>query len=80
MLFGWAIVLLASLGVFTRWCIGERRGWLIGGVGALLKELDAGRISLRGGKTRHVGPWHGRRRWRAVIVAHGVLAASAMPT
>jgi YYY domain-containing protein len=34
-LFGWAIVLLASLGVFTRWCIGDRRGWLITGAGVV---------------------------------------------
>jgi len=34
-LFGWAVVLLASLGTFTRWCIGDRRGWLIGGAGVL---------------------------------------------
>jgi len=33
-LFGWAIVLLAALGLFTRWCIGERRGWIITWVGA----------------------------------------------
>jgi YYY domain-containing protein len=33
-LFGWAIVLLAALAVFTRWCIGDRRGWLITGMGA----------------------------------------------
>src|SRR5207302_8261360 len=35
-LFGWAIVLLASLGLFVRWCIGDRRGWVLVGVGALL--------------------------------------------
>src|SRR5207302_6549363 len=35
-LFGWAIVLLASLGVFTRWCIGDRRGWLISGAGVVV--------------------------------------------
>lgn len=34
-LFGWAIVLLAGLGVFTRWCIGDRRGWAIAGGGAV---------------------------------------------
>jgi YYY domain-containing protein len=33
-LFGWAIVLLAALGLFTRWCVGDRRGWLIAGGGA----------------------------------------------
>ncbi len=35
-LFGWAIVLLASLGLFTRWCVGDRRGWMIAGGGALV--------------------------------------------
>ena len=34
-LFGWAIVLLASLGIFTRWCTGDRRGWLIAGAGVV---------------------------------------------
>ena len=33
-LFGWAIVLLAALGLFTRWCVGDRRGWIITWVGA----------------------------------------------
>jgi YYY domain-containing protein len=33
-LFGWAIVLLAALGLFTRWCVGDRRGWAITWVGA----------------------------------------------
>jgi YYY domain-containing protein len=33
-LFGWAIVLLAALGLFMRWCVGDRRGWVITGVGA----------------------------------------------
>jgi YYY domain-containing protein len=35
-LFGWAIVLLASLGLFSRWCIGDRRGRIVTGVGAAL--------------------------------------------
>src|SRR5579859_2567115 len=35
-LFGWAIVLLGSLGLFMRWCIGDRRGWLITGGGAVV--------------------------------------------
>src|SRR5229473_494133 len=35
-LFGWAIVLLASLGTFTRWCIGDRRGWQITAGGAVV--------------------------------------------
>src|SRR6266542_984411 len=34
-LFGWAIVLLAALGLFARWCVGDRRGWRIAGLGAL---------------------------------------------
>ncbi|MBV9595539.1 MAG: hypothetical protein JOZ87_01660 [Chloroflexi bacterium] len=34
-LFGWALVLLAALGLFTRWCIGDRRGWTVVGVGAV---------------------------------------------
>jgi uncharacterized membrane protein len=35
-LFGWAIVLLGALGLFTRWCIGDRRGWVITGISAAL--------------------------------------------
>src|SRR5215471_16771610 len=34
-LFGWAIVLLAALGLFMRWCIGDRRGWTISAIGAI---------------------------------------------
>jgi YYY domain-containing protein len=34
-LFGWAIVLLAALGLFARWCVGDRRGWRVAGLGAL---------------------------------------------
>src|SRR5215471_870491 len=33
-LFGWAIVLLAALGLFTRWCVGDRRGWMLTGLAA----------------------------------------------
>ncbi|MGI9148657.1 MAG: DUF2298 domain-containing protein [Chloroflexota bacterium] len=33
-LFGWAIGLLAALGVFARWCVGDRRGWVVTCVGA----------------------------------------------
>jgi uncharacterized membrane protein len=35
-LFGWAIALLAALGLFTRWCIGDRRGWSIVAVGVVV--------------------------------------------
>jgi uncharacterized membrane protein len=35
-LFGWAIVLLGALGLFTRWCTGDRRGWIVTGMGAAL--------------------------------------------
>jgi YYY domain-containing protein len=34
-LFGWAIVLLAALGLFARWCIGDRRGWQTAAGGAV---------------------------------------------
>ncbi|HYW90351.1 MAG TPA: DUF2298 domain-containing protein, partial [Chloroflexota bacterium] len=34
-LFGWALALLAALGLFTRWCIGDRRGWSVVGAGAV---------------------------------------------
>jgi uncharacterized membrane protein len=35
-LFGWAVVLLGALGLFTRWCIGDRRGWSVVGAGAVV--------------------------------------------
>ena len=34
-LFGWALVLLAALGLFMRWCLGDRRGWTIAAIGAV---------------------------------------------
>src|SRR5262249_33445755 len=34
-LFGWAIVLLAALGLFMRWCLAERRGWIVAGLGSV---------------------------------------------
>jgi YYY domain-containing protein len=40
-LFGWALALLAGLGLFTRWCIGDRRGWAVVGAGAVLGALTA---------------------------------------
>jgi YYY domain-containing protein len=35
-LFAWAFVLLGALGVFTRLCIGDRRGWVISAAGAIV--------------------------------------------
>jgi YYY domain-containing protein len=35
-IFGWAIVLLAALGLFVRWCVADRRGWLVAGGGAVV--------------------------------------------
>lgn len=32
-LFGWALFLLAALGLFVRWCLGDRRGWTVVGLG-----------------------------------------------
>jgi YYY domain-containing protein len=34
-LFGWAVVLLAAFGLFTRWCIGDRRGWIVVAIGVV---------------------------------------------
>ncbi len=34
-LFGWAVVLLGAFGLFTRWCVGDRQGWRVAGLGAL---------------------------------------------
>lgn len=33
-MFAWAAVLLAGLGIWMRWCIGDRRGWAISGMAA----------------------------------------------
>jgi uncharacterized membrane protein len=35
-LFGGPLALLTLLGVFMRWCIGDRRGWLLSGAGGVL--------------------------------------------
>ncbi len=35
-LFGWAIVLLAALGLFVRWCVGDRNGWIQAGIGSVI--------------------------------------------
>jgi YYY domain-containing protein len=35
-LFGWAIALLAAFGLFARWCVGDRRGWMVAGGGVVL--------------------------------------------
>jgi YYY domain-containing protein len=35
-LFGWAIVLLGAYGLFVRWCVGDRRGWLVTGGGVVI--------------------------------------------
>ena len=34
-LFAWAIVALGALGLWMRWCIGDRRGWALSGIGAV---------------------------------------------
>src|SRR5207248_228663 len=33
--FVWAVVLLGALGLFTRWRVGDRRGWMVAGIGAV---------------------------------------------
>ncbi len=40
-LFAWALVLLAALGLFMRWCIGDRRGWALVGIGAAVAVVLA---------------------------------------
>jgi YYY domain-containing protein len=40
-LFGWAMSLLVLLGLFERWCLADRMGWVITGAGALLGVLLA---------------------------------------
>jgi YYY domain-containing protein len=38
-LFGGPLALLACLGLFIRWCVGDRRGWLVTGAGAVAGAL-----------------------------------------
>jgi YYY domain-containing protein len=62
-LFGWAIVLLAALGLFTRWCVGERRGWTVTGigvaVGAALATLGQPGLGLLVVLLATLVPWPG---------------------
>jgi YYY domain-containing protein len=62
-LFGWALVLLAALGLFMRWCIGDRRGWVVVGVGAaaglLLAVLGQPGIGLLVAALSTLLPWPG---------------------
>jgi YYY domain-containing protein len=62
-LFGWALVLLAALGLFTRWCIGDRRGWTVVGVGlvvgAALAILGQPGIGLLVAVLATLVPWPG---------------------
>lgn len=41
-LFAWAVILLGAFGLFVRWCVGDRRGWLLSGGGALAGLALAG--------------------------------------
>ncbi|HEY3057718.1 MAG TPA: DUF2298 domain-containing protein [Chloroflexota bacterium] len=62
-LFGWAIVLLAALGLFVRWCVGDRNGWIQAGVGALvgvsLVILGETSLGLLVALTAVLVPWPG---------------------
>ena len=84
-LFGWAIVLLAALGLFTRWCIGDRRGWVTAGIGvaagAALAILGQPGLGLLLTLMALLVPWPGvlQRFDPAAVMAVGVGAfATAM--
>jgi YYY domain-containing protein len=85
-LFAWAIVMLASLGLFMRWCIGDRRGWLIaaGGtvVGVALAALDQPSLGLLVALVATLLPWPGvLERFdpaAAMVVGVGVFAAAIL--
>jgi YYY domain-containing protein len=82
-LFAWAIVLLAALGVFTRWCVGDRRGWQItaGGafVGVALAVLGQPGLGLLVALVATLLPWPGvLERFdpaAAMVVGVGAFAA-----
>jgi len=82
-LFGWAIVLLASLGTFTRWCIGDRRGWQITAgaaiVGVALAVLGQPGLGLLVALLGTLLPWPGvLERFEpaaAMVVGVGAFAA-----
>ncbi len=83
-LFGWAIVLLASLGTFTRWCIGDRRGWQItaGGavVGVALAVLGQPGLGLLIALLGTLLPWPGvlERFEPAAVMVVGIGAFAAV--
>jgi YYY domain-containing protein len=62
-LFGWAIVLLAALGLFARWCVGDRRGWLASGaasfIGVVLALLGLPGVGLLVALAGVLLPWPG---------------------
>jgi YYY domain-containing protein len=85
-LFGWAIVLLAALGLFMRWCIGERRGWIVAGLGAVagvaLAILGQPGIGLLVALLATLLPWPGViQRFEpaaAMLVGLGVFATAML--
>jgi YYY domain-containing protein len=85
-LFGWAIVLLAALGLFMRWCVGDRRGWTITAIGAIagvsLAILGQPGIGLLVALLATLLPWPGViERFEpasAMIVGIGVFAVAML--
>jgi YYY domain-containing protein len=85
-LFGWAFVLLAALGLFVRWCIGDRRGWAVVGagvvLGALLVALDQPGMGLLVALVGTLFPWPGVIDRVdppiAMVVGIGVFAAAML--
>jgi YYY domain-containing protein len=85
-LFGWAIALLAALGLFTRWCVGDRRGWWITGAGAaiglVLAVLGQPGLGILVALLVTLLPWPGVLRGfdppAAMVVGIGAFAAAML--
>jgi uncharacterized membrane protein len=62
-MFGWAIALLLAVALFTRWCVGDRRGWIVLGggaaIGAVLVALGQPSLGLLLALLAALLPWPG---------------------